>query len=112
MAREPAASSAIVVMLLSACAAAQTEVPARLDKPAPELGQAVSAMLGGAPVTLAPDALTRDSVLIVEKRRTGRDLDKPEHFRLVKKGNECVLVHERTGARTKLASTTCEPVVP
>lgn len=99
-------------MLLSACASAQTEVPARLDKPMPELARAVSAMLDGAPVTLADDALTRDSVLIVEKRLTGRDLGRPERFHLVKAGKDCVLVHERTGTRTRLASATCEPVVP
>ena len=112
MAREPAASAAVVIGLLSACAAAQTEVPARLDKPTPELARAVSAVLGGAPVTLAADALTRDSVLIVEKPLTGRDLGRPERFHLVKAGNDCVLVHERTGARTRLRSTTCVPVVP
>lgn len=112
MAREPAAASAIAVMLLSACAAAQTEVPARLDKSTPELAQAVSAALNGAPVTLAPDALMRDSVLIVEKPLTGRDLGRPERFQLIKAGKDCWLVHERTGARTRLASTTCVPVVP
>ena len=38
-----------------------------------------------------------------------QDLDKPEHFRLVKMGKHCALVHERTGKRTTLASTTCLP---
>ena len=40
-------------------------------------------------------------------RLSGRELDKPEHFRLVKMGERCELVHERTGKRTTLASTTC-----
>jgi len=115
MAREPAAASAVVVMLLSACAAAQTEVAARIDHPTPEsraeLARAVSAALN-APVTLADDALTRDSMLILEKPRMGRDLGRPEGFQLVKSGKDCVLVHEATGKRTKLASTTCVPVVP
>ena len=75
-----------------------------------ELAQAVSSALHGAPVTLADDALTRDSLLIIERAHlSGRDLDKPEHFRLVKIGKDCALVHERTGKRTTLASTTCVP---
>lgn len=67
----------------------------------------VSAALDGAPVTLADDALTRDSVLIIEKAHTGRDLDRPEHFRLVKAGTHCVLLHERKSQRWTLVSTTC-----
>jgi hypothetical protein len=110
------------VLLLSACASAQAYVPAVIDKPTKEsraeLAQAVSSALHGAPVTLADDALTRDSLLIIEKAHprdangvplSGRDLDKPEHFRLVKMGKHCALVHERTGKRTTLASTTCLP---
>lgn len=116
MAREPAASSALVVLLVSACAAAQTGVAARIAEPTPasraELAQAVSAALNGAPVTLADDALTRDSLLVVEKRLTGRDLGRPERFRLYKLGKDCLLVHESTGERTRLSSAACEPVVP
>jgi hypothetical protein len=104
------------VLLLSACASAQPDVAAVIDKPTKEsraeLAQAVSSALNGAPVRLADDALTRDSLLILEKRPTGRDLDKPERFRLVKAGKECALVHERTGTRMPLASTTCQPMVP
>ena len=78
----------------------------------------MSSDLNGAPVTLADDALTRDSLLIIERAHprdangvplSGRDLDKPEHFHLVKMGERCELVHERTGKRTTLASTTCLP---
>ena len=105
-----------LALLLATCASAQPEVAAVIDKPTKEtraeLAQAVSSALNGAPVTLADDALTRDSLLIVEKRLTGRDFDRPEHFRLVKTDKHCTLVHERTGKRTTLASTTCLPVVP
>ena len=93
-----------------------------IDKPTQEsraeLAQAVSDGLNGAPVTLADDALTRDSRLIIERAHprdasgvplSGRDRDKPEIFRLVKSGERCVLVHERTGKRTTLASTRCLP---
>ena len=103
--------------LLSACASfAPEDVPAVIDKPTAEsraeLAQAVSSALNGAPVRLADDALTRDSLLIIEKPHTGRDMDKPEHFRLLKSGMHCVLVHERTGKRTTLASTTCRSSSP
>ena len=96
---------------------AQPDAPAIIVKPTPasraELAQAVSSELNGAPVTLADDALTRDSLLIIERAHlSGRDFDRPEHFRLVKAGEHCALVHERTGKRTTLASTTCQPVVP
>jgi hypothetical protein len=105
----------LLSQLLSACASsfAQPDVPALIDNPTnesrAELAQAVSSALNGAPVRLADDALTRDSLLVIEKAHTGRDLDKPEHFRLVKTGKDCALVHERTGKRTTLASTTCLP---
>ena len=109
-------TSAVLLLsqLLSTCASAQPDVAAVIDKPTKEsrveLAQAVSSALNGAPVTLADDALTQDSLLIIERaRHSGRDLDKPEHFRLVKTGKHCALVHERTGKRTTLASTTCLP---
>ena len=99
--------------LAQSCASAQPEVAAVIDKPTAEsraeLAQAVSRFLNGGPVTLADDALTHDSLLIIEKARTGRDLDKPEHFRLVKEANRCTLVHERTGQRATLAATACRP---
>jgi hypothetical protein len=108
--------------VLSACARglAQEETPAVINNPTDEsraaLVAAVSTALAGPPVTLADDALTREDVLIVERVRPrdaqgvpfgGRDLDRPERFRLVKVGAKCVLVRERTGARNVLASTRC-----
>ena len=97
------------LLLAQSCASAQPEVAAVVDKPTAELAQAVSSLLNGVPVTLADDALTHDSLLIIEKQHTGRDLGKPEHFRLVKSANQCTLVHERTGRRVTLAATTCRP---
>jgi hypothetical protein len=76
----------------------------------------VSAALGGVPVTLADDALTGTSSLIVERARlrddrsllvNGRDLGRPEHFTLWADGGACVLVHERTGKRFVLRGTEC-----
>ena len=103
----------MLVSALLSCASLQPDVPAVIDHPTEEsrteLAQAVSRALNAAPVRLADDALTRDSLLIIEKGHTGRDLEKPEHFSLVKAGAHCVLVHQRTGRRTTLASTTCRP---
>jgi hypothetical protein len=104
-----------------AVAACSAEVPARIVAPTPEsraeLNHAVSRALGGIPVTLAEDALTESSVLTLEhappgaegRAATGRELDRPERFRLLKVGMRCVLVHESDGAHTLLTQTTCAP---
>ena len=111
-------TSAVLLLsqLLSTCASAQPDVAAVIDKPTREsrveLAQAVSSALNGAPVTLADDALTQDSLLIIERPLSGRDFGRPENFRLLKAGKQCTLVHERTGRRKTLASTTCQPLVP
>ena len=83
-----------------------------------ELARVVSAALHGAPVTLADDALTKESVLIIERagirdahgvRIDGRVMEKPEEFRLVKSGSQCVLIHRRAGERHTLTHATCTP---
>ena len=120
-------SAAVVAGTLLALAAchprpAAQDVPAVISNPTAEsheeLVRVVSRALDGAPVTIADDALTGESALIIERtvRRdaqgrplTGRDTDRPEHFRLVRNGSHCVLVHERTGRRWTLESATCSP---
>src|SRR6266403_4805783 len=112
------------VLLLTACEAfsAQPDIAAVIVHPTAasraELSRAVSLALQGAPVTLADDALTRDSLLIIEPRHprdanglplNGRERGKPEQFRLVKSGARCVLIHYSTGKRRVLKSTACEP---
>jgi len=97
-------------------------VPAVITNPTAEsraeLSRVVSGALDGVTVTIADDALTREDTLIIERavRRdaqgrplTGRDTGRPERFRLVRSGERCVLVHERTGRRWTLESTTCSP---
>jgi hypothetical protein len=101
---------------------ARHDVPAVIVHPTAEsraaLAQAVSSALHGAPVTLADDALTDASTLVIERARrldpsglpaNGRELGPPERFRLVKSGGECVLVHERSGTRLALSATACAP---
>jgi hypothetical protein len=81
-----------------------------------ELRRAVSDMLHGADVSLADDALTTSSVLIVERSHSrsldnpplsGRDLGQPERFQLVTAGTQCVLVHESDQARYELLEAEC-----
>ena len=104
-------------ILMSATAQA---VPARIVNPTAgsraALLEAVRTALGGAPVTLADDALTRESVLVIERapkrdaagrRLQGREVVMPERLRLVKSGDGCVLIHERTARSFPLAHTEC-----
>ena len=81
-----------------------------------DLELAVSRALGGMPVRLAADALTRDSLLIVGRAQArdarglplnGRELGRPQHFRLLRHGAQCVLLHLETGKSRVLAHTTC-----
>lgn len=109
-------------LLLGGCESLRgdEEVPALITQPTAEsraeLVSALRQALNGAPVTIADDALTRDSVLIIERaardatgaRLDGRDTGRPERFQLLKTGSDCVLVHERTGNRTKLTSASCQ----
>ena len=110
------------VVLLTGCNALpeQQELPAVITAPnsasRAELERVISSAFNGVPVTLADDALTRESVLTIEPARPrdaqgrpldGRDPGRPEHFRLLKVASDCVLVHERTGQRWKLTQSTC-----
>jgi len=83
-----------------------------------ELRRVVSSASNGQPVTLADDALTRDSVLTIERRTppgpqgraaTGRTLEAPEQFRLVLRGTRCVLVRQADGREWELREATCVP---
>ncbi len=122
---EPGLALALTVagiLITGACASAPAgkDVPAVITSPTEagraELLRVVRGALNGAPLTLADDALTRDSSLIVERVRPrdasglpldGRVLGAPDRFRLVVNGSRCLLVHERTGKRYRLRATTC-----
>ena len=93
--------------------------PAAVMDPTPagraDIEQAVAAALG-AEVLIADDALTTSSILTIERRAprtiegrvgTGRILDRPETFRLVLDGDQCVLVHRRTSATYPLENARC-----
>ena len=99
---------------LAACATGivRADMPAYITEPTPEsraeLERVVSRALGGKAVTISGDALTNDSLLIIEpKNLTGRDLGRPQRFMLVSSGARCVLVHQGTEARYVLRETVC-----
>ena len=115
----------VVFTLLTSCASSSASVDksAVIVEPNAKsrlaLQNAVSKSLGVAYVVMAEDALTKDSVLIIEPARIrdfegrllqGRETRLPERFHLVKgkKKEECVLIYDRTGARIPLADTHCK----
>lgn len=113
-----------VAAFLASCASPETslDVPAlRInvdDRSTRELQGVVSSALDGVAVRIADDALTLESTLIIERglRRSvdrspelGRDLGRPNHFRLILDTRQCFLVHEETGLRWMLTDTECTP---
>jgi hypothetical protein len=114
--------AALLVLCACQTLSAQEPQPAILTNPTAqsisELNRVVRDALHGVPVRLADDALTYDSALVVEHLQprdaaglplNGRELGKPEHFRLVILRSHCILIHERTGKRWALRSATCAP---
>ncbi len=101
---------------------AAQEQPAVIAEPTErsraELARVVSAAMNGQPVTLADDALTRDSLLALERRTqpgpqgraaTGRTLEAPAQLKLVLRGTQCVLVRVADGREWRLDETRCVP---
>jgi len=83
-----------------------------------ELEDVLSTAMNGVDVSIADDALTATSTLILERGQprgngrspaSGRDYGRPDHFQLVLDGPQCLLVHEETGLRWLLTTTRCEP---
>lgn len=116
------AAGVAAMTMLGACrsTASAADVPAVIDPPdvasRAELREAVSTLLGGRSVLLADDALTKTSLLILERPRRrsiggvfepGRELEPPERFRLLGSDGRCVLVHLNTGMRHALTKTRC-----
>ena len=116
-----------IAIALGTCACgtlpAGTDLPAVIVSPTAqsreELQQTVAGALNDAPVTLADDVLTRDSVLLIERNQardaqgvplSGRELGRPEKFQLVKNGRDCVLIHEGSAKRWTLKHTQCSPI--
>lgn len=110
--------------LTSACASiAKPDTPAVIVDPTPvtraELHRAVAEALHRTDITLADDALTRESLLLIERtpardptgqRLSGRDFGKPEQFQLVMSNARCTLIHQATGQRYDLPGTRCKAI--
>jgi hypothetical protein len=117
---------AAAAQLLACSMPTQSDVPAVITNPSnqsrTDLRLAVERALNRSPILLADDALTHDSVLIIDRvpqrdsqgvPLSGREVvGRPEMFRLYKSGKQCVLVHADDGIRQVLKSTTCEPAKP
>ncbi len=100
----------------------QEDLAAVIANPTPqsraELLRVLTKAVNGAPVTIADDALTEKSLLIIEHRSPrdlknrplkGRNLSRPKQFRLVLAGKDCLLVDQSDGKRWALSSTSCVP---
>ena len=83
-----------------------------------ELVRVVAAAMNGQAVTLADDALTRESILTIERRTppgpqgraaTGRTLEAPVQFRLVLRDGRCMLVRAADGRQWPLNEARCVP---
>lgn len=113
----------LCLLPLAGCTTAPppNDLPARVVAPSEasraELQRVVATALALETVTLAPDALTTSNTLLLEipaprgldaPPATGRQLGRPETFRLYRDGPQCILVHERTGMRWLLLDTECE----
>jgi hypothetical protein len=111
--------------LLSACnsqPALGGEEPAVIAKSTPqsraELQRLVSEASQGAKITLAEDALTRESTLIIERNPPqdlqqrplqGRNMEPPKKFRLLLSGDRCWLERESDRERWELLEAKCVP---
>ena len=115
------ASAVVLICLcrpLSACEPQPAVVTDPTAQSRAELSRVVSEALGGAPVRLADDALTQASTLVIERIMprdaagfplNGREVEKPQHFRLIKRASHCILIQESTGKRWRLSAATCAP---
>jgi hypothetical protein len=120
--------TAVRTVLLAALVPAACATPTAQERPAviaaptaesrAELARVVAAAFNGQPVTLADDALTRDSTLSLERRTpagpqgraaTGRTLEAPARLHLVLRGERCFIVSETDGREWELGETRCVP---
>jgi hypothetical protein len=122
--RHGSAFAAMLAPLACSTLSAQ-EQPALIAAPTAasqaELVRVVTTAVGGQGITLAGDALTRESVLTLERRTpagpqgqaaTGRTLEEPTQFRLVLRGTRCFLVSQADAREWELREAMCVPVQP
>ena len=125
--RTSVARQLLGLLLLAACRTANpSEPPAYIVRPTQEsrlaLAQAVGTALSDPRITVDDDALTGNGVLMIERSQRpdpkrlvidGKDPGDPrgvaERFHLVKIGEHCVLIHDRTDRHFELIGTECAP---
>ena len=112
----------VLLALTVSCSAIDVEpdAPALLTNPGPEslreIEQTVATALDSTKVTIAADALTKNSVLVVERGlqsgigrapELGRDTGRPYRFQLVMNGSQCALVNQQNEVRLPLTVVEC-----
>lgn len=113
-----------LIILLGACQSvnAQIEQDALLLQASPEvqkeLTETVAKVLGLKSVLLSAEDLTKSSYLPFDRVKIrdqnglimqGLETEKPQVFKLVKKGDSCWLLHLNTGSRSLLLKAQCKP---
>ena len=110
-----------MVIALAGCQTlkATDDLPAWINNPDSDSRAALQAAVNEAldtDVALADDALTKSSILTIQRNLTdslegqpaqGRNMDMPIQFRLVISGDDCVLVDQRDQSRRILQNTSC-----
>jgi hypothetical protein len=110
-----------MALVASACTSIKArETPALLvnsnQETRAELVSTISSALNVTNITIADDALTRDSTLVIERtpardstgqRLSGRDYTQPEQFRLLLVDGSCELLHVRSGKSYPLTRSRC-----
>ena len=112
----------ILVLLAHACRTPEetTAIPALITNPGAEtrqeLERTISAALNGVQITIAEDALTKNSVLVIERGlqrginrppELGRDMGRPYRFQLFIAGSQCILVNMENGQQWQLTTVEC-----
>jgi hypothetical protein len=115
----------IMILLCLTCACngqwVKKDIPAYVVNPTKEsrieLEKAVSKALKGVPVTLADNVLTKDNLLMIERKPhvdakgnliMGLETKMPRQFRLVKNNDKCILIDQSNGNRMELKQTACK----
>lgn len=111
----------IGLLLLAGCANHSTmpSVAARLQQPTAQclaqLSQTASSQ-SGRPVHLTEQAFASSAELLLEPAAAlaldGRVREFPERFHLQRRGEQCELLHARTGQQAPLSACTCTALTP
>jgi hypothetical protein len=114
----------LLLMVITGCRtlAGAADMPALITDPDASsraaLQATLSGLFGGIKIRLADDALTRSSMLtlatgansaLVDPAASGRVVTEPYRFRLVRNGDDCILIDLRDNSRHLLANVTCKP---